>query len=437
MQEAAQRMPISDDIKGYLSQFNLNLCLTCGTCTNGCPITGGPDMVGWDTRKVLRMLAYGMVDEVVMSKFPWVCTGCGRCVHACPMEIDIVGIMGTMKGLRPRDQVPGILHKGVEAVLSTGNNMSIPKEDYLAEMAEMGAELADEECPGFYVPVDKKKADILFYPNSKEVNSDYEDMKWWWKIFYAAKENWTIPSENWEAVDWALFTGDVAGTKVLAKRKIDFMKSNDIGTMIMPDCGGGSYGCRKGMKACVMEDPNNKINHVYLYDYLKDLIETGRIKLDKGVNAGKKFTWHDSCKHGRELERNFGKGYYDEPRFILSQCVDDFVELEPTRSNNFCCGAGGGNWPMPYEKESAYHARHKYRQIKESGADVIVTGCSNCRDQMMRRIPKYYPDCNYEVKYIWQVVAESLIIEPWAEAEIAKAAEAAKAQWEALGVETE
>ena len=92
---------------------------------------------------------------------------------------------------------------------------------------------------------------------------------------------------------------------------------------------------------------------------------------------------------------------------------------------------------MPYEKESAYHARHKYRQIKESGADVIVTGCSNCRDQMMRRIPKYYPDCNYEVKYIWQVVAESLIIEPWAEAEIAKAAEAAKAQWEALGVETE
>ena len=136
------------------------------------------------------------------------------------MAIDIVGIMGHMKSLRPRDQVPGILHKGVENVLNTGNNMAIPQEDYFFLMSDMGRELAEEELPGFYVPIDKDNAKILFYPNSKEVFSDNDDMIWWWKIFYAARENWTIPSENWEAVDWGLFTGNAEATKILAQRSL-------------------------------------------------------------------------------------------------------------------------------------------------------------------------------------------------------------------------
>ncbi len=437
MQEVIEPQRLPDGIREYLAGFDLHICLTCGTCTNGCPITGMPGMDGWDTRKVLRMLALGMLEDVVQSRFPWLCTGCGRCVHGCPMNIDIVAIMGRMKSLRPRDQVPGILHKGVENVLNTGNNMAIPREDYFFLMSDMGRELAEEECPGFHVPIDRDNAEILFFPNSKEVFSDNDDMIWWWKIFYAARENWTIPSENWEAVDWGLFTGNEEATRILAARKIDLMKKLHIHRMIMPDCGGGSYGCRKGMKACVMEDPNNRIEHIYLYDYLKEIIEQGRVTLDKSVNEGKVFTWHDSCKHGRELERNFGHGYFEEPRWIIQQCVDRFVELEPTRANNYCCGAGGGNWPMPYEKESAYHARHKYRQIKNSQAHVVVVGCSNCRDQIMKRIPKFYPDCDYEVKYIWQLVAETLVITPWSSREIERAEEEARAQWERLGVEME
>ena len=435
MQEAIAVKRLPDDIRDYLSKFDLNVCFTCGTCTNGCPITGNPDMQGWDTRKVIRMLAMGMLEEVVESKFPWLCTGCGRCAYVCPMGLDIVGIMAHMKHLRPRDHVPGILHKGVENVLKTGNNMGIPQADYFFLMADMGQEVAEEEWPGFYVPIDKDDADILFFPNSKEVFADNDDMKWWWKIFYAARENWTVPSENWEAVDWGLFTGNYEAVKILAKRKIDFVQQHRISRMIMPDCGGGSYGCRKGMKECVLEDPNNKIEHIYLYDYLKELIEKGSIKLDKTRNAGKRFTWHDSCKHGRELERHFGHGYFDEPRWILGQCVDDFVDMEPNRSNNYCCGAGGGNWPGPYEDDSAWHGRFKYDQIKNSGADVVVVGCSNCHDQMMKRLPKYYKDYKYEVKYIWELVADTLILEPWSDEEQAKAQEEATAQWERFGVD--
>ena len=437
MAEIVKPKHLPESVEEYMDKYNLDACMTCGTCTSGCPITGTPGMEGWDTRKVLRMIVFGMVDEVVNSKFPWLCTGCGRCAYGCPMAIDIPYIMLHMKHLRPRDKVPGILHKGVENCLKTGNNMAIPKDDYFFLMADLGNELAEEECPGFYVPIDKPNADILFFPNSKEVFADNDDMKWWWKIFYAARENWTIPSENWESVDWGLFTGNYEATKIFAQRKIEIMKKLNIKRMIMPDCGGGSYGCRLGMEACLMENPENRVNFIYLYEYLVEIIKEGRIKLDKSVHAGKTFTWHDSCKHGRELERHFGKGFYEEPRWIIQQCVDNFVDMEPNRANAFCCGAGGGMWPMPFEDEAAYHGRMKHKSIKQTGADVVVVGCSNCHDQLMKRLPKYYEDHDYEVKYIWELVADALVIEPWSEEEIKKAEEEAKAQWERLGVDLE
>jgi Fe-S oxidoreductase len=427
---------IPADLKARLSGLNLDACYTCGTCSSGCPITG-IEGVALDTRKAVRMMALGLIDELVDSEFPWLCTGCGRCSYGCPQGIDIWYCLASIRALRRRDKVPGILHKGVMRNLASGNNMAVPIEDYLSTMKDVGRELAEEGCPGFYVPVDKQDARALFFPNSKEVYGDFEDMKWWWKIFYAARESWTVPSRNWEAVDWGLFTANTDAVRTFARRKIDIYKNLGCQTMIMPDCGGGSYGCRAGIQACSLDDPSTRVNYTYLYSYLRGLLEAGKVTIDKSVNEGKRFTWHDSCKHGRELERHFGGGFYEEPRWIIHQLVDDYVEMVPNRANNFCCGAGGGNWPMPYEKQSAAHGRFKVEQILRSGADVVVVGCSNCRDQMMRRLPKYFPELKCEVKYIWELVADSLVITPWSEEEIARAAKEEAAQWKRFGLPDE
>lgn len=65
---------------------------------------------------------------------------------------------------------------------------------------------------------------------------------------------------------------------------------------------------------------------------------------------------------------------------------------------------------------------------------MVVVGCSNCHDQLMKRLPKYYEGYPYEVKYIWELVAETLLIEPWGDEEIAMAASDAEAQWKRFGM---
>ena len=45
---------------------NLNMCLTCGACSSGCPASGLGDM---DPRKFLRMASLGMDEEILSSSF--------------------------------------------------------------------------------------------------------------------------------------------------------------------------------------------------------------------------------------------------------------------------------------------------------------------------------------------------------------------------------
>ena len=208
-----------------------DLCLTCGTCAGGCPVTG---VDGLDVRKAVRMVVLGMDQELIDSRFPWVCTLCARCEHACPMKIDLVAMLRSARGQRARDKVPGVLHKGVEMCLKTGNNVGIPKDDFMFLMEDMGAELA-EELPGFEVPIDKKGAKYLFTINSKEPFGEPEDMLFWWRILHAADESWTTTSENWEGVNWGLFTGDDEDMKEVVGRIVKNYKELGCEYLVLPE----------------------------------------------------------------------------------------------------------------------------------------------------------------------------------------------------------
>lgn len=213
--------------------FSQDFCITCGLCASSCPASG---IDSFDPRKLVRMVALGLVDEVVEARWPWICTMCGKCESVCPMEIDIADVIRKIRSLRERDAVPGILHKGLEAALETGNNLRLPKEDYTFILEDVAEEIAEE--PGFEdfkVPIDKKGARILTTIHNKLVNTHTEDLKHWWKIFHMAKEDWTVPSENWEGTSWGYFTGDDEAMKIMAGRIVEHMQNLEIDTLLWPE----------------------------------------------------------------------------------------------------------------------------------------------------------------------------------------------------------
>lgn len=145
-----------------------------------------------------------------------------------------------------------------------------------------------------------------------------------------------------------------------------------------------------------------------VFDLLLEYINEGKIQLDKSVHD-LPVVYHDPCNYGRKSLKAFGHGYFEEGRQVARACAEDLRELNPNRNGAYCCGAGGGAWAMPYADERVYYGRIKARQIEESGAKLVIAPCHNCRDQLMKSLNKEY-DLNIEVKYLWELVADSLIL---------------------------
>jgi Fe-S oxidoreductase len=147
-----------------------------------------------------------------------------------------------------------------------------------------------------------------------------------------------------------------------------------------------------------------------IFDLLIKYIKDGRIKLDKTKHR-KLATYHDPCNYGRKSEMVFGHGYYEEPRWIIEQCSDNWVESYPNRATQFCCGAGGGVWITPYKEERLYHGRKKAEQIKATGAELLVVSCHTCYDQFKKSLRNKYDIQDLEVKYLWAMVADAIILD--------------------------
>ncbi|MBW2567355.1 MAG: 4Fe-4S dicluster domain-containing protein [Deltaproteobacteria bacterium] len=214
-----------------------NICFTCGTCVSACPATGL--VPGWDPRTALRAIALGLEQEVIDSKWPWVCTLCGRCQYKCPQGAELLKTFRKCRTVRARDKVPGPLHKGTMMNIERGNNLGIPRDDMLHLLADLGLEMEEDEehasCPGFYVPVDQEDANIIVTMNSKEPFAEPDDMKFLWRIFYAAKESWTVSSTNWEGVNWGLFSGDDESMKIQVERVLENARRLKVKTILYPE----------------------------------------------------------------------------------------------------------------------------------------------------------------------------------------------------------
>jgi Fe-S oxidoreductase len=147
---------------------------------------------------------------------------------------------------------------------------------------------------------------------------------------------------------------------------------------------------------------------VTVFDLLIAYIKEGRIRLDKS-RFTERATYHDPCNYGRRAQKRFGYGYFEEPRWILDQCINNWVDLYPNKMDQICCGGGGGALTTGYNDERIFYARKKFEQIKATDAKMIVVPCHSCHGQL-NNVKDEYGFEDLEVKYLWELVADCLIL---------------------------
>ena len=111
---------------------------------------------------------------------------------------------------------------------------------------------------------------------------------------------------------------------------------------------------------------------VHLSQYLAPLLKDKNLALP----SGKKVVYQDPCYLSRH------QGIYDAPRDILS-AIDsaELVELPRNRKNAWCCGSGGGVQEA-YPEYSQWIAHERFEEVKFVGADLLVTACPGCKNNM-------------------------------------------------------
>jgi ferredoxin len=212
-----------DPVKEILPEGgNLDMCLTCGACSSGCPATG---LDGMDPRKLLRMAVLGMDEELLKSDWAWMCTGCQRCIYVCPMKIDIPQLVYHLRNSRPREERPkGILGscdfalktEGCSAMGATSEDFQFVVEDVLEEYREAQPEFADMEAP-----IDKEGAEFFLNQNSREPVTEPDEMVPLWKILHLAGASWTYGSKGWGGENYCMFLADDDGWKHIVQTATD------------------------------------------------------------------------------------------------------------------------------------------------------------------------------------------------------------------------
>jgi ferredoxin len=199
-----------DKVKQLLPEGgNLNLCLTCGACSSGCPATG---LEGMDPRKFLRMAALGMDEELLKSEWAWMCTMCQRCIYVCPMKIDIPQLIFNVRGSRPRDQRPkGILGSCDMALKhDTCSAMGASEEDFKFVVEDVAEEVRNTQVgwEELQAPVNKQGAMYFLNQNSREPVTEPDEMVPLWKIMHLAGADWTYGTKGWAAENYCMFLAD-------------------------------------------------------------------------------------------------------------------------------------------------------------------------------------------------------------------------------------
>ena len=93
----ATRPTFSEEVSNLMHASHgnpLNTCIQCGTCSGTCPVA---EFMDHTPRRLIGLINANQKEDVLESNTFWFCASCFHCTVRCPSEIDIAGLMYSLK----------------------------------------------------------------------------------------------------------------------------------------------------------------------------------------------------------------------------------------------------------------------------------------------------------------------------------------------------
>lgn len=136
-------------------------------------------------------------------------------------------------------------------------------------------------------------------------------------------------------------------------------------------------------------------------EFLKTLLEEGRMSIEGGKYTGKRITFHDPCYLGR------ANGVYEAPRDLIRKLEGELIEMKRCKSNGLCCGAGGAQMFKDAEKGDKEIFVERTEEALETAPDLIATGCPFCNTMMTDGIKNKEKEKSVRVMDIAELIANA------------------------------
>ncbi|AFU70236.1 (4Fe-4S) cluster-binding dehydrogenase [Psychroflexus torquis ATCC 700755] len=135
--------------------------------------------------------------------------------------------------------------------------------------------------------------------------------------------------------------------------------------------------------------------------FLKQLLNEGRLKVEGGKFKGKRITYHDPCYLGR------ANGEYEAPRDLLRKLEVELIEMKSCKSKGLCCGAGGAQMFKDAEKGDKEVNILRTEQAVDTKPEIIAAGCPFCNTMMSDGVKNKEKQDEIEVLDVVEMIANA------------------------------
>ena len=377
-----------------------NQCVKCGLCLPWCPIYQKLLMEEASPRgrvQLAKRFLHPKPGQTIqaskeLAEAFYTCTVCDACSCFCPSQIKPSAVIqeGREK-LLAAGAAPEPVKTIRENILQTANVYAGKKEDRTSVYPSSLKEKIREGQKA-------KRADTLVFLGCVASYLDMKIVPSLIKIMDAAGMDYALLASEEICCGLPLYVmGDRETFGRNASEVMALIKESGAKEVVTP-----CAGCYKSFRKLYPEvvDMDVKVSHsVHL---IQRLLKEEVIHLNGKL--AEKITYHDPCDLGRSFQ------IFEEPREILRAVAgDNLVEMEKNRMMARCCGGGGSVVALGPEL-AAEMATFRVRDAAEVEAQVIVSGCSTCKDNLRKGVKAIPKDERPKMKImdITEVVANAI-----------------------------